>query len=76
MRKDDSYIQFVPDRPGHDRRYAIDASKIRDELGWVPKVKFEDGIVRTINMILKAPEISTEPVDDSTNTNLLYTKTT
>lgn len=45
-------IEFVPDRPGHDRRYAIDASKIRDELGWTPEVDFEDGIGRTVDWYL------------------------
>ena len=39
-----SLIRFVKDRPGHDRRYAIDATKIRQELGWTPSVAFEDGI--------------------------------
>ena len=41
-------IQFVKDRPGHDRRYAIDASKIERELGWIPAHKFEDGIRETV----------------------------
>jgi dTDP-glucose 4,6-dehydratase len=40
---------FVPDRPGHDRRYAIDASKIRRELGWVPARRFEDGLRETVS---------------------------
>ncbi len=48
MGKDDSHISFVADRPGHDKRYAIDAGKIRRELGWVPKIPFETGIVSTM----------------------------
>jgi dTDP-glucose 4,6-dehydratase len=46
--KPDSLIQYVKDRPGHDRRYAIDSSKIQRELGWSPLVGFEDGIRKTI----------------------------
>ena len=45
-------IRFVPDRPGHDRRYAIDARKIRDELGWEPQVSFDEGIRRTVDWYL------------------------
>ncbi len=45
-------IEFVTDRPGHDRRYAIDASKIRDDLGWTPQVSFDEGIARTIDFYL------------------------
>lgn len=41
-------IEPVKDRAGHDRRYAIDHSKITRELGWEPQVKFEDGIAETI----------------------------
>jgi dTDP-glucose 4,6-dehydratase len=43
---------FVPDRPGHDRRYAIDASKIRRELGWTPRHAFEDGLRETVRWYL------------------------
>jgi dTDP-glucose 4,6-dehydratase len=43
---------FVPDRPGHDRRYAIDASKIRRELGWLPERSFEDGLRDTVRWYL------------------------
>jgi dTDP-glucose 4,6-dehydratase len=43
---------FVPDRPGHDRRYAIDASKIRRELGWEPSYSFEEGLLRTVRWYL------------------------
>ncbi|RFA29336.1 dTDP-glucose 4,6-dehydratase [Alkalilimnicola ehrlichii] len=45
-------IAFVPDRPGHDRRYAIDARKIADELGWRPQETFESGIRKTIGWYL------------------------
>lgn len=45
-------IRFVPDRPGHDRRYAIDASKIARELGWQPTVSFEEGLRRTVQWYL------------------------
>jgi len=46
--KPESLIQHVQDRPGHDRRYALDSSKLHRELGWMPEVNFEDGIWRTI----------------------------
>ncbi len=46
--KPESLIKFVKDRPGHDRRYAIDSSKIQNELGWKPTFEFEEAIVRTI----------------------------
>ncbi|MCX7780191.1 MAG: dTDP-glucose 4,6-dehydratase [Negativicutes bacterium] len=46
-------IAFVADRPGHDRRYAIDASKIRRELGWKPEESFETGIVKTVEWYLE-----------------------
>jgi len=45
-------ITFVTDRPGHDRRYAIDASKIERELGWTPSESFESGLARTIDWYL------------------------
>ena len=45
-------VRFVPDRPGHDRRYAIDCTKIREELGWTPSVVFEEGLRRTIGWYL------------------------
>jgi dTDP-glucose 4,6-dehydratase len=45
-------ISYVKDRPGHDRRYAIDAEKIRRELGWMPAHKFEDGIRETVRWYL------------------------
>ena len=49
-------ITYVKDRPGHDLRYAIDASKINKELGWKPSVTFEEGLERTINWYLNNEE--------------------
>lgn len=46
-------IEFIKDRPGHDRRYAIDASRITNELGWRPGYTFESGIVQTVNWYLE-----------------------
>ena len=46
-------ITHVTDRPGHDRRYAIDASKLKDELGWEPKHSFEQGIAATVDWYLE-----------------------
>ena len=48
----ESLITYVKDRPGHDLRYAIDASKIKNELGWKPSVTFEEGLEKTINWYL------------------------
>ena len=45
-------ITPVPDRPGHDRRYAIDARKIRAELGWSPRETFETGLAKTVRWYL------------------------
>ena len=50
--KNEDLITFVKDRPGHDRRYAIDPTKIHNELGWLPQTKFEDGITKTIEWYL------------------------
>jgi len=44
---------FVPDRPGHDRRYAIDGTKIRQELGWAPRHAFEQGLRETVQWYLE-----------------------
>jgi dTDP-glucose 4,6-dehydratase len=49
-------ITYVPDRPGHDLRYAIDAGKIRDELGWTPSETFESGIRKTVRWYLDNQE--------------------
>jgi len=50
--KDESQIEYVTDRPGHDLRYGIDATKLRTELGWQPKYNFESGLVQTIDWYL------------------------
>jgi dTDP-glucose 4,6-dehydratase len=52
LKKNDSLIKYVQDRLGHDRRYAIDASKIKKELGWQPSYVFEEAIVKTIQWYL------------------------
>ena len=53
MGKDESFIEYVQDRLGHDRRYAIDNRKIQTELGWQPSLTFEQGIKLTIDWYLK-----------------------
>lgn len=51
--KPESLISYVKDRKGHDRRYAIDPTKIHNELGWLPETKFADGIKKTIKWYLE-----------------------
>lgn len=53
LNKPESLITFVKDRPGHDMRYAIDPAKIHNELGWLPKTKFDDGIKQTVEWYLE-----------------------
>ena len=53
--KPETLIEYVEDRKGHDYRYAIDPTKISKELGWLPKTKFEDGIVKTIDWYINNP---------------------
>jgi dTDP-glucose 4,6-dehydratase len=52
MKKDENFIDWVKDRPGHDRRYAIDWSKTEEELGWRPKYDFDSGLKETIDWYL------------------------
>jgi dTDP-glucose 4,6-dehydratase len=56
LRKPDSLIHFVADRPGHDLRYAIDAAKITNELGWKPETSFDQGIGKTVKWYLENRE--------------------
>jgi dTDP-glucose 4,6-dehydratase len=53
LNKPESLIKYVTDRPGHDRRYAIDPTKIETELGWKPEYNFDTGIVKTIEWYLE-----------------------
>jgi len=50
--KDEQLIEFTLDRPGHDLRYAVDTIKIETELGWKPKVSFEEGLKKTVEWYL------------------------
>jgi dTDP-glucose 4,6-dehydratase len=49
----ENLITYVTDRAGHDARYAIDATKLKDELGWEPSLQFEEGIDETVKWYLK-----------------------
>ena len=51
-----SLITYVKDRAGHDMRYAIDASKLKDELGWQPSLQFEEGLEKTVDWYLANEE--------------------
>jgi dTDP-glucose 4,6-dehydratase len=57
--KKDNLVQYLPDRLGHDLRYAIDSTKIKEELGWIPKYDFETGITKTFEFYKKQFEIKT-----------------
>jgi dTDP-glucose 4,6-dehydratase len=61
----ETQITYVKDRPGHDRRYAIDASKLKRELGWAPTVGFEAGMARTVDWYLANPGWVAKVLDGS-----------
>jgi dTDP-glucose 4,6-dehydratase len=61
----ESLITFVKDRPGHDRRYAINASKMRDELGYAPRETFETGIRKTVGWYMDNEEWWRKVMDGS-----------
>ena len=61
----ESLITYVKDRPGHDRRYAIDSSKLQDELGWRPSQTFESGIEATVQWYLSIRAWSQRVLDGS-----------
>ena len=56
MNKDESYIEYVKDRPGHDRRYSIDFTKATNELGWEPRISFEEGLKEMVEWYLANQE--------------------
>ena len=56
VNKPESLIKFVKDRLGHDKRYAIDSSKIQNELGWSPKTSFDEGMEKTVNWYVQNTE--------------------
>ena len=56
MDKSEELIEFVEDRPGHDFRYSLDSSKIKNSLNWSSKINFDNGIQNTIERYLKNPE--------------------
>jgi dTDP-glucose 4,6-dehydratase len=56
LNKDESYIEYVKDRPGHDRRYAIDFMKAKHDLGWEPRISFEDGLKNMVDWYLSNQE--------------------
>ncbi|MFC1618424.1 dTDP-glucose 4,6-dehydratase [Candidatus Neomarinimicrobiota bacterium] len=60
-----SLIEFVPDRPGHDRRYAIDAGKIQRELGWKPKENLHSGLTKTVKWYITHMDWSQEVLSDN-----------
>jgi dTDP-glucose 4,6-dehydratase len=66
-----SQIRFVTDRPGHDFRYAIDASKIQRELGWVPEESFESGMAKTVDWYLSRQDWWQPILDKTYNTQRL-----
>jgi dTDP-glucose 4,6-dehydratase len=61
----ESLITYVKDRPGHDRRYAIDSSKLQRELGWQPTHTFESGIAHTVDWYLAHQAWSARVLDGS-----------
>ena len=55
MGKDENLIEFVEDRPGHDFRYSMNSQKLQNELGWKPKINFDEGLKNTIEWYLSNP---------------------
>ncbi len=64
--KPNNLIEYVGDRPGHDRRYSIDASKIQNEVGWKPKYEFEQALKETVEWYTKNQKWWEPLVDEKT----------
>ena len=56
LKKQETMIKYVADRPGHDRRYALDSSKVRKELGWKPKHRLDKSLVQTVRWYKDNPK--------------------
>jgi dTDP-glucose 4,6-dehydratase len=63
----DTLITYVTDRAGHDYRYAIDSMKLKQELGWKPSLKFEEGIKKTIEWYIKNQDWTVNAVNKKNN---------
>ena len=63
LEKPESLIKFVTDRPGHDFRYAIDTTKIENEVGWGPSMSFEEGLEMTVNWYVNNPDWLSSVID-------------
>ena len=66
MKKPSDLIEFVPDRPGHDKHYSIDSSKIKNELNWIPKFNFDDALVQTVNWYVENKSWWAPLIDEKT----------
>jgi dTDP-glucose 4,6-dehydratase len=66
MKKPSDFIEFVPDRPGHDKHYSIDSSKIKNEINWIPKFNFDDALVQTVNWYIENKSWWAPLIDEKT----------
>jgi dTDP-glucose 4,6-dehydratase len=66
MNKPSTLIEFVPDRPGHDKHYSINSSKIRKEINWIPKYDLDDALKETVNWYLSNKQWWEPLIDEKT----------
>ena len=64
--KSHDMIEYVGDRPGHDKRYSIDCSKIETQVGWKPRYEFDDALKQTVNWYLQNPSWWDPLIDENT----------